>query len=338
MTDPSVERSNSPLNLPARPAPARSTIGEKVLRMGRGCEGSALLDGSGEPMRLIWPRPTAALVMLILTLGGCHTATVKPAQDASDIPVAATMTTESAGRSGEIAARSVFRVVCRESQTGGTGFLHKSGRVVTAEHVVTGCSDITVIPATGSPVNVAKVQADPDLDLALLELAKPIAAPTLPLSTSSTFTVGLAVSTWGFPGGYSARIPLLSVGYLAGRESVNVKGKGTIHRTVVNAAFNLGNSGGPLINIETGEVIGVVSSKLAPVPPFVESAIHALDQLEFGVMFTFTAPDGSEKQMSQGRLLAEVLRHLRSQVQLVVGKAVEIDELRSFLVAQGIEP
>ena len=51
----------------------------------------------------------------------------------------------------------------------------------------------------------------------------------------------------------------------------------TINRWCVNAASNSGNSGGPLLDIENGEVIGVVSSKLAPISDLAKAALSALE-------------------------------------------------------------
>lgn len=150
--------------------------------------------------------------------------------------------------------------------------------------------------------------------------------------------VGSQVSTWGFPGGYRGRSPLLSVGYLAGMDGRKLPNGNIVKRWVVNAAFNLGNSGGPLIDIEDGSVMGVVSSKLAPVPADVESAMKALTTQNFGMQYTATRPDGSTFKISEGQVVAMVLEHLRNQTQLVIGHAVLLDDVRSFLKQHGVQP
>ena len=48
--------------------------------------------------------------------------------------------------------------------------------------------------------------------------------------------------------------------------------------------------------------------------------------------------DGTKVKFSEGQIIAKVLDHLRSQVQLVVGKAVVLGNLRNFIKAQGIKP
>ena len=106
----------------------------------------------------------------------------------------------------------------------------------------------------------------------------------------------------------------------------------------VNAAFNSGNSGGPLVDIDTGSVIGIVSSKLAPIPPYIEAALKALKETKYGMMFKKTKPDGTIEDLSQAQLLEEILQYMRSQTQLVVGRAILAKDIRSFLTKHKIEP
>jgi S1-C subfamily serine protease len=257
-----------------------------------------------------------------------------------DIPVSAPINTDSTGKAGDIAEESVVRVICTDRGSGGTGFLHFSGKIITAAHVVKNCSTpkIVVLPSTGGPISVSSVVADDELDLALLSLAKPMTSKAFYISKNVNVKVGSQVSTWGFPGGYSGRKPLLSVGYLSGMDGRKSSSGSVIKRWVVNAAFNLGNSGGPLINIEDGSVVGVVSSKLAPMPPDIESAIQALTNQKAGFQYTVTRPDGSTFNVSEGQVVAMVLEHLRSQTQLVIGHAVLLDDVRSFLKKHGVKP
>ncbi|HUS89598.1 MAG TPA: hypothetical protein VMW91_09575 [Desulfosporosinus sp.] len=53
-----------------------------------------------------------------------------------DIFVSAPINTESAGKAVDIAEESVVRVICTDRGSGGTGFLHSSGKIITAAHVV----------------------------------------------------------------------------------------------------------------------------------------------------------------------------------------------------------
>lgn len=111
-----------------------------------------------------------------------------------------------------------------------------------------------------------------------------------------------------------------------------------VKRWVVNAAFNRGNSGGPLLLIETGKVIGVVSSKLAPISPNAKSALDALNKQRSGITYEATRPDGPKLTVTKGQIIGMVLTELRNQVQLVIGKAVLVEDIRNFLKGQGIQP
>jgi len=252
------------------------------------------------------------------------------------LPVAAPLDTDFAGKGAQNACSSVMRVVNPKAGMVGTGFLHSSGRIITAEHVVRGGGqgEIVLVTAQGTQIKSKGVLLNAALDLAIVEPATSLGSLTpLLLSTSSTFTIGTILSTWGYPSGYSGLIPLLTVGYLSGVEQINGN-----TRYVVNAAFNSGNSGGPLLHVETGTVIGVVASKLAPLPPHIQSLLQGLAQQQSGFQWTFTHPNGTQQSFSEAQIIAEVLQFLRSQTQLIVGHAVIIDDLRSFLLSHGLAP
>ena len=258
-------------------------------------------------------------------------------QQFTSLPVSAPIEADSAGKSGATAMQSVMRVLCPKEGTSGTGFLHKSRRIITAAHVVSGCSQIVVLASTGEPVSATVTATDVDLDLAILDSTPPLKAKPLEVSKKTEIAIGSQVSTWGFPGGYGGRAPLLSVGYLAGQQALKQQSGMIITQWVVNAAFNSGNSGGPLIDVDSGDVVGVVSSKLAPISPNVNRALEALENQKSGFTYSATRPDGTKISVSEGQVIGMVLKELRSQVQLVIGQAVLLDDLRRFLKAHGVE-
>jgi S1-C subfamily serine protease len=256
------------------------------------------------------------------------------------LPVSAPVDTDSAGKGGPAALSAAVRVVCPSTGSGGTGFVHYSGRVITAEHVVRSAdpTSIVIVTSTGAQIKSSNVQTDADLDLAIIELASDAGVQPLPLSKSTTLSIGTQVSTWGFPAGYMGIAPILTVGYLSGIEHVKAKSGATVRRWVVNAAFNGGNSGGPVLHLEDGSVIGVVSSKLAPLPDYIQSALVALSEQVSGFSYTAMLTDGTSKSISEGQLISEVLQYLRSQTQLVLGHAVTLDDLCAFLARNGVAP
>jgi S1-C subfamily serine protease len=258
--------------------------------------------------------------------------------DENHLQIAAPIDTESAGHGGEIAVQAVVRVICTPTNSSGTGFLHHSGGIITAEHVIRRCHQAILVLPNGSQVPATVAATDPNHDLALLQPQRPVNATPLAICGLQSLSIGTQVSTWGFPGGYRGASPMLSVGYLAAKDARRTASGKIIEQWVVNAAFNSGNSGGPLLLIETGEVIGVVSSKLAPISPEAASALTALENQGSGFEYTAIRADGSTFKLSEGQIVAKVLHELRRQVQLVIGYAVLLDDIRTFLNAHGINP
>lgn len=273
-----------------------------------------------------------------LPLSGSFDSSGGDMNDDQAIPVAAPIDSDSAGKGGVAALQSVFRVISRDLGSSGTGFLHKSGLVLTAEHVVRATAAPLIVFSNGGALETEILSADPDTDLAILKPKSPIRGTALPISTKNDLAVGAQVSTWGFPGGYNGALPMLSVGYLSGMTGFKKPSGKVVQQWVVNAAFNSGNSGGPLLHIETGEVIGVVSSKLAPISPTAQSALSALQNQRSGFMYSATTGDGKHIQVSEGQIVALILNELRQQVQLVIGMAALLSDLKSFLRAAQVDP
>ena len=123
-----------------------------------------------------------------------------------------------AGHNGPIASASVMRVVCLATGMRGTGFLHKSGRVITAAHVVTGSlpQRMRLVPTNSAEIEVTSLVTDAIQDLALLTPSQPIERDALPITRRRAFEIGAPISIWGYPGGYQGTDPLLTFGDLAG--------------------------------------------------------------------------------------------------------------------------
>lgn len=262
----------------------------------------------------------------------------QPAADA--VPVSATMTTDMAGKTSEAAKRGILRVICRPTSLGGTGFLHKSGNILTAAHVISECrpADLMIITSSGQLFGVSNVISDADKDVALICPDAKIPGTPLIISAKAEPAIGEQVSTWGYPGGYDGLLPLLSVGYFSGTQIFTLPSQQLVQRWVINAAFNGGNSGGPVLSVEDGLVIGIVSSKLAPLPKSVEQILTVLASSKNILQYERHNPDGSITSLSEGQIVAEVLNYLRSQVQLVIGYSVTTKDLKDFLNANGITP
>lgn len=271
------------------------------------------------------------------TVGGCAIAPKAPGPGPI-VNTSAPLQTDSSASTSAAGLRSVFRVVCTETESFGTGFLHKSGDVITAAHVIEGCTHPVIAMPDNTLIAATIIRIDSERDLALLKPAKKIEAEALRISAAEVVSIGSETSLWGFPAGYRGIPPMLSVGYLSGIDVVPTKSKKLAPQWVINAAINHGNSGGPVVLVETGEVIGVADNKIVPLSDTAILALTALQSQHSGFMYTATKPDGTTQNFSEGQVIAMVLEELRQQVQLVIGHAVILGDLRSFLKESNIDP
>lgn len=145
---------------------------------------------------------------------------------------------------------------------GGTGFVvDPSGWVLTNRHVVSATdADYTVVFSTGEKVPARVLARDPALDLAVLKVDK-VTLPTIKLGDSGSLRVGQTVIAIGNALGEFRNT--VSVGVISGlgRQIVageEFRGESEVLDAVIqtDAAINLGNSGGPLLNLR-GEAVGV---------------------------------------------------------------------------------
>jgi S1-C subfamily serine protease len=278
-------------------------------------------------------------IVITLFVFGCSSIPA-PENQLVHLPTSAQVTTDLAGKAATAVKHGVLKVICRSTSSGGTGFLHSSGIVLTAAHVVKDCKpqDVVLFTPAGKTFGAAAVDADDALDLALVRPVSTVPGQPLSLAPVAPPAIGMQVATWGYPGGYSGLAPLLSVGYLAGTQEFKDPAGGVIQRWVINAAFNGGNSGGPVLSLEDGSIVGVVSSKLAPVPQEIATILELLSKQQSGFTYEGTKADGSKVTFTEGQLIGEVLQYLRSQVQLVIGYAVSPEDIAKFLKARNIKP
>ena len=145
----------------------------------------------------------------------------------------------------------------QQAQAEGTGFVYdRQGNIVTASHVVSGASKITVRFADGTRAAAALVGSDPSSDTAVIRVKAPAAGLTpLALADSSTVEPGEGVVAIGSPFGYTESISAGIVSAVA-RDIDAPNGYGIPNAIQTDAAINHGNSGGPLIDA-SGRVIGI---------------------------------------------------------------------------------
>lgn len=283
-------------------------------------------------------KPPLQILAAILLTGGMLFPSTRYAQDRPKepdptVPVATTWTLEALDAPQRTAVKSVLLIECQRARHKGTGFLLKSGTVVTAFHVVDGCerTDLSARSPMGRTISFAAVEADRNRDLAILrpnehlegglELGKDVEPPP-----------EAKVKTWGFPLRYEGAAPILSMGYVAGYVSRRA-GDRTVKHLIVNGAFNPGNSGGPLILERDNSVVGIVVSKWTLFSPSIEEAIKGFHhpQASMGGTFSETLADGTTRGISDQEVIARVLQEFYEDSQVMIGEAISVSELRAFL-------
>jgi hypothetical protein len=249
------------------------------------------------------------------------------------VPVSTQWLLDAAGPTQRASINSVYLLVCPKTNKKGTGFLIKSGIIVTDNHVVEGCQsgDLTAQSPDGGMVTFSKMVTDSTRDLALLKPSKHIAGG-FTLGNEQAVKTGETVTTWGFPLIYNGPAPLLSVGYLSGFEAIQ-EGNKTVKHLVINGAFNPGNSGGPLLLSGQDTVVGIVVWKMRLLAPWTQTLITGLSQSNASVSsgVTQTLPNGTTRSLGQHEVAALVLQEFYNTVQVMIGEATSVSELKQFI-------
>ena len=151
-----------------------------------------------------------------------------------------------------------FRQTVSLGSVGSGVIISKSGKVITAAHLVETADQITVKLLSGETIRARVVASASFADVSLLQLETvPKDVAVAKLGDSEEVQVGDEVFVVGAPYGLSHS---LTVGHISARLKPNtVSGGfevGEFFQT--DAAINQGNSGGPMFNM-AGEVIGIAS-------------------------------------------------------------------------------
>ncbi|AGY56279.1 2-alkenal reductase [Gloeobacter kilaueensis JS1] len=145
-----------------------------------------------------------------------------------------------------------------EQGTGSGSILDPQGHVLTNYHVVRSAkSQLEVTLASGKHYKARLVGADPDNDLAVIQIQNPPAnLTTIALGESSSLKVGRKVLAIGNPFGLDRTLTTGVISAL-GRDLQSERAGRTLRGLIqTDAAINPGNSGGPLLD-GTGRLIGV---------------------------------------------------------------------------------
>ena len=147
----------------------------------------------------------------------------------------------------------------RERRGQGSGFIFDpEGYIITNNHVVEGAEEIKVKLSGGEEITAEIIGRDSKTDLALLKLKKAGTYPFLVMGDSQKVEIGDWLVAIGNPFGLDHTV---TAGILSARS--RSLGAGPYDDYLqTDAAINLGNSGGPLLNM-AGEVIGINTAIVA---------------------------------------------------------------------------
>ncbi len=142
----------------------------------------------------------------------------------------------------------------RRARAQGSGVIvdAERGHILTNHHVIDEAQEIKVFLSDRRELDAELVGADPETDIALLRVdAESLTA--LPLADSKTLEVGDYVVAIGSPFGLGQTVTAGIVSAV-GRSGLRIESYEDFIQT--DAAINVGNSGGPLVNLK-GEVVGI---------------------------------------------------------------------------------
>jgi len=159
-------------------------------------------------------------------------------------------------------------------QGSGTGFVwSRQGHIVTNYHVIYGADSITVTLADRTEYKAKVIGADPDHDVAVLQIqASEATLQPVTIGNSQSLRVGQKVLAIGNPFGLDHTLTTGVVSAL-GRTIKSMSNR-TIEGVIqTDAAINPGNSGGPLLD-SGGRLIGVNTQIVSPSGAFLGSSVR----------------------------------------------------------------
>ncbi len=155
------------------------------------------------------------------------------------------------------------------STSAGSGFFFREdGYILTNNHVIEGAQQISVTVASGYQYEAHLVGTDPLTDLAVIKIEPEEEITVIPFGDSEAIKVGSWAIAIGNPFPEQGLFRTVTVGVVSakGRSNLDFGRRETpTYQDYIqtDASINLGNSGGPLLNIK-GECIGVNAAISSP--------------------------------------------------------------------------
>ena len=226
-------------------------------------------------------RTVARLVLFLATAVGCWLPTACSGGESEAVTVTERVTTteesetapaettpEEPPSESDLIAQAARGVVRIETATctgrgAGTGFLVDRHLIATVEHVVAGAQKV-IVKKHGRVVSdeARVIGADSFQDVALIDASRPIKGKILEF-TQTKPRLGEEIAALGFP--LALDYPTFDVTVTRGSVSgldrgVLIEGVQRTNLIQTDADVNPGNSGGPLISLQTGQVVAIADA------------------------------------------------------------------------------
>ncbi len=144
----------------------------------------------------------------------------------------------------------------QESTSLGSGVIidGQRGFILTNAHVIGRAGKIRVVLEDEREFDAKIIGADPDSDLAVLQIDSQKRLPAIEMGSSDDLMIGETVIAIGNPFGFSHTV---TTGVISAvNRSIRAEDREYLDFIQIDASINPGNSGGPLLNIN-GDLIGI---------------------------------------------------------------------------------
>jgi len=206
----------------------------------------------------------------------------------------------------------------------GTGFLLSSGYVTTALHVVDEAYKIYGLTPSGKYVTLKLMKKNKAFDLALLE-PEEVWSSGLHIPEDVRLQVGDLILTLGYPLNYMGDEPILTAGFLS-----NIIRR-DITKLIVNCSFNVGNSGGPLLNAD-GRLVGIVIAKSILKDPYIEMIEKIMEHPGVELVYaSIKLPGGFEEEITLSKAIRIMIKWMAANFQTNIGIAISSAHLRTLV-------
>ncbi|WP_249869942.1 S1C family serine protease [Oceanobacillus saliphilus] len=140
----------------------------------------------------------------------------------------------------------------------GSGFLYNDkGDIITNAHVIQNADAINVRTSNAEIYPAAVIGISEEVDIAVIRVPQLAGLSSLPIAEESIAEIGDEVIALGSPHGFQNTVTL---GIISGTDrNFSIDGFNYSNVYQISAQISQGNSGGPLIKRDTGEIIGINS-------------------------------------------------------------------------------